>query len=178
MVGIVTLILVVTDLVQIRRLGEKKVPENERFRRHMKTHDFPERRFRRVAEETEEQIDCRACANCCKVAETDLMERDVERLARFLRISPKQFVEQYTTASAQEDDEIILRRNDHGCIFLDGNDCAIYEARPDTCRNFPHLVRGAGSIESRMWQMIDRATYCPIVYNTLEEWKDIAGFKR
>jgi len=41
-----------------------------------------------------------------------------------------------------------------------------------------HLVRGAGSIESRMWQMIDRATYCPIVYNTLEEYKDIVGFQR
>ena len=27
-------------------------------------------------------------------------------------------------------------------------------------------------------QMIDRATYCPIVYNTLEEYKDIAGFQR
>ena len=36
-------------------------------------------------------------------------------------------------------------------IFLDGNDCTIYEARPDTCRDFPHLIRGAGSFESRMW---------------------------
>jgi len=40
------------------------------------------------------------------------------------------------------------------------------------------LVRGKGSIESRMWQMIDRATYCPIVYNSLEEYKDIVGFQR
>jgi Fe-S-cluster containining protein len=169
---------VVTDLVQIKRLGEKKTQENERFRRHMKVHDFPERRFRKVAEEIEEQIDCRACANCCKVAETDITGRDVDRLARHLGLTPKQFIAQYTTMSAQEDDEIILRRNDSGCIFLDGNDCTIYEARPDTCKLFPHLVRGAGSIESRMWQMIDRATYCPIVYNTLEEYKDIVGFQR
>jgi hypothetical protein len=168
---------VVTDLVQIKRLGEKKTQENERFRRHMKVHDFPERRFRRVAEEIEEKIDCRVCANCCKVAETDLTERDVDRLARYLGLSPKQFVAQYTTMSAQEDDETILRRTEAGCIFLDGNDCTIYDARPDTCRNFPHLVRGAGSIESRMWQMIDRATYCPIVYNSLEEYKEIVGFK-
>ena len=28
----------ITDLVQIRLLGEKKRPENERFRRHIKTH--------------------------------------------------------------------------------------------------------------------------------------------
>jgi hypothetical protein len=29
-----------------------------------------------------------------------------------------------------------------------------------------------------MWQMIDRATYCPIVYNSLEAYKDIVGFQR
>jgi hypothetical protein len=28
-----------------------------------------------------------------------------------------------------------------------------------------------------MWQMIDRATYCPIVYNSLEEYKKIVGFE-
>lgn len=167
----------VTDLVQIKRLGEKKLKENEKFRRHMKTHDFPERRFRKVAEEIEEKIDCRACANCCKVAETNLTERDVEKLARYFGVKPKQFIAQYTTMSAQEEDETILRRTDAGCIFLDGNDCTIYEARPATCHDFPHLVRGAGSIQSRMWQMIDRATYCPIVYNTLEEYKEIVGFQ-
>ncbi len=170
----------VTDLIQIKRLGEKKLQENERFRKHMKTHDFPEKRFRRVAEDVEEKTDCRACANCCKVAETNITKRDVARLAKSMRISEKQFIVNYTTMSAQEEEEeeTILRRNEHGCIFLDGNDCSVYDSRPDTCRDFPHLVRGAGSIQSRMWQMIDRATYCPIVYNTLEEWKDIANFQR
>jgi Fe-S-cluster containining protein len=168
---------VVTDLVQIKRLGEKKLKENEKFRRHMKVHHFPERKFRRVAEDIEDQIDCRVCANCCKIAETNLQERDVEKLARHLSISPKQFIAEYTTMSAQEDDEVILRRTEAGCIFLDGNDCSVYEARPATCEDFPHLMRGAGSLESRMWQMIDRATYCPIVYNTLEEYKAIVGFQ-
>lgn len=167
----------VTDLIQIGRLGEKKQGENERFRRHLKRHNFPELRFRRVAEEIESNIDCRACANCCKVAETDVTKRDIARLARYLGVTPEQFVEQYTTGSAFDQKEPILRRRDTGCIFLEGNDCSIYEARPDTCRDFPHLIRGAGSFESRMWQMIDRATYCPIVYNALEEFKEIVKFK-
>ena len=167
----------ITDLVQIERLGEKKRPENERFRRFMKTHDVPERRFRRMAEEIEEQIDCRACANCCKVAETDLAGREIDRLARAVGATRAEFIERYTTRS-EDDGTLILRRTERGCMFLDGNDCTIYEDRPDACRNFPHLVRGSGSIASRMWQMIDRATYCPIVYNTLEEYKEIVGFKR
>ncbi|HTA43026.1 MAG TPA: YkgJ family cysteine cluster protein [Bryobacteraceae bacterium] len=167
----------ITDLIQIKRLGEKKQGENERFRRHLKRHNFPELRFRRVAEEVESQIDCRSCASCCKVAETDVTKRDIDRLARYLGISSREFIERYTTMSAFEQEEPILRRRESGCIFLDGNDCSIYEVRPDTCRDFPHLIRGAGSFESRMWQMVDRATYCPIVYNSLEEFKEIVKFK-
>ncbi len=167
--------LVITDLVQIKRLGEKKLAENERFRRFMKTHDVNERRFRRMGEEIEDQIDCRACANCCKVAETNLSERDIEKLARAMGLSRAQFLAEYT---AEGEEGVILRRTGHGCVFLDGNDCTIYEDRPDTCRNFPHLVRGAGSIASRMWQFIDRATYCPIVYNALEAYKDYSGFRK
>lgn len=163
----------ITDLVQIKRLGEKAQAENERFGKHLRRQNFPELRFRRMAEEIEEQIDCRACANCCKVAETDITKRDLERLAKYLRITPKQVLEQYTTSSVFEKNETILRRRETGCIFLEGNDCTIYDARPDTCRDFPHLMRGAGSFESRMWQMPDRATYCPIVYNALEAFKKI-----
>src|ERR1700733_14890567 len=151
--------VVITDLVQIRQLGEKKQVENEKFRRHLKRHNFPELKFRRVAE-------------------TDVTLRDIARLSRFLGLSPREFVDQYTTASAFEQKEPILRRRESGCIFLEGNDCSIYEARPDTCRDFPHLIRGAGSFESRMWQMVDRATYCPIVYNALEEFKGIVKFQK
>lgn len=170
----------ITDLVQIRRLGEKKQKENEGFRKYLKRHNFPELRFRRIAEDVEEQVDCRACASCCKVAETNITERDAERLAKYLRIAPRRFVAEYTTTSAYEDrkgeTETILRRRDSGCIFLDGNDCTVYDARPQTCRDFPHLMRGAGSFESRMWQMPDRATYCPIVYNALEEMKTVMNY--
>ena len=160
----------ITDLVQIRTLGEKKRPENERFRRHMKSRDHSDRILRRIAEEIQEQIDCTQCANCCRVATAQLSERDIERLARYLRIPPAKFIADYTTESSEEGR--ILRRNDStGCVFLSGNECTVYEARPDTCQRFPHLVRGNGSIASRMWQFIDRACYCPIVYNALEAFK-------
>ena len=167
---------VITDLVQIKTLGEKKQVENERFRKYLKRHNFPELKFRRIAEDVEDQTDCRACANCCKVAETDVTARDAEKLAKYLGLTKKQFIAEYTTTSAFEESDMILRRRETGCIFLDGNDCSIYEARPATCRDFPHLMRGAGSFESRMWQMVDRATYCPIVYNSLEEFKKLMSF--
>ncbi|MFN7994065.1 MAG: YkgJ family cysteine cluster protein [Bryobacteraceae bacterium] len=167
----------ITDLVQIRLLGEKKRPENERFRRHLKTRDHSDRILRRIAEGIEEQIDCTVCANCCRVATVKLSERDVEHLARHFRITPAALLERYAMES--EEEGVILRRSEEqGCVFLEGTTCTVYEARPGNCQRFPHLVRGDGSIASRMWQFIDRACYCPIVYNALEAFKDETGFRR
>jgi len=163
-----------TDLVQIRRLGEKKLDENKRLRQHLKRHNFVERRLKRITEEIEEQIDCLACANCCRVATVKLLDRDVDKLVRFLRIRRAQFLRDYTVRS--EEEGLTLKRTEAGCIFLNGNECTVYEARPHTCENFPHLIRGAGSFLSRMWEMPDRATYCPIVYNALEAFKEETGF--
>jgi len=165
----------ITDLVQIRLLGEKKRQENTRFRKSMNSHS--DRILRRIAQDIEEQIDCTACANCCRVATVRLSERDVERLARHLRIPPARFLTEYTVESVSEG-RILRRSVETGCVFLNGNECAIYDARPDICQRFPHLVRGQGSIASRMWEFVDRACYCPIVYNSLEAFKDELGFKR
>ena len=43
-----------TDLVEIRRLGEKKRDENLRLRIHLKRRNFEERRLKRIAQEIEE----------------------------------------------------------------------------------------------------------------------------
>jgi Fe-S-cluster containining protein len=164
-----------TDLVQIRREGEKKRPDNLRFRRWIKSHNFVERQFRRAAEEVTAAIDCRQCAECCRVPEVQLAERDVEHMARFLGIAPKKFVAEYT--AVDEDGAMILRKQDGACVFLEGNDCTVYEARPGNCERFPHLLRGAGSLESRMWAFADRATYCPIVFNWFEKVKALTKFR-
>jgi hypothetical protein len=79
---------VLTDLVQIKLLGEKKRPENERFRKHMKSFDHSDRILRRIAEGIEDSIDCLECANCCRVATAKVTERDVERLAKYLHVKP------------------------------------------------------------------------------------------
>jgi Fe-S-cluster containining protein len=168
---------VLTDLVQIKTFGEKKREENLRFRKHMKAHDHSDRILRRIAEGIEEQIDCTACANCCRVATAKVSERDLERLAKYLRIKPARVVADYVEESAEEG--MILRRdNKAGCVFLSGNECTVYDARPESCQRFPHVVRGNGSLASRMWEFVDRACYCPIVYNSLEAFKEELGFKR
>lgn len=165
----------ITDLVQIRRLGENKRAENERFRKYLKTHNWVERQFKRLASDVEDGIDCLECANCCRVATAKVTDRDVQKLAKHMGLKPHIFMRDYTTPDA--DEGRILKRDDStGCVFLSGNECTVYEARPTSCEHFPHVVKGEGSIQTRMWEFIDRACYCPIVYNTLEAWKEETDF--
>lgn len=172
---------IVTDLVQIRRMGEQKRAENLRFRKYMKSRVFVERQFRKAAEEVQDAIDCRQCAECCRVTEVQITDRDAEKLAKFLGMSVRQFFAEHATEDS--DGQPILKRaraangSDGACEFLVGNECTVYEARPANCERFPHLLRGAGSLESRMWDLVDRATYCPIVYNWLETVKGLTKFK-
>jgi uncharacterized protein len=164
-----------TDLVQIKRLGEQEREENQRFRAWLKRHNFVERRLKAIAQDVEESIDCTACANCCRVATTQISDRDAERLARVFRLSVPAFLTRY---AEQTEEGVILKRNENGCIFLEGNLCSVYEDRPGTCQYFPHLVKGNGSFLSRLWHMPDRAAYCPIVFNSLTAFKKETGFKK
>ena len=165
-----------TDLVQIARIGRQKKDENFRFRAYLKNHRHSDRRLRRFGEEIQAQIDCTKCANCCRVTEIEITERDIEKLCKFLGVSHEEFLRDYTMR-AKLDNELILKRDANGCVFLKGNLCSVYEGRPDNCANFPHLVRGSGSIASRMWQFVDRTNYCPIVYNWMEKVKALTKFR-
>lgn len=163
-----------TDLVQIRRLGQQKRDENSRFRAYLRNHRHSDRRLRRFGEDIEAQIDCTTCANCCRVSEVEITDRDIDKLAKFLGMTRKEFIRDSTQKA--ESGELILKRSEAGCVFLEGNLCSVYEARPQNCANFPHLVRGTGSIASRMWRLVERAEYCPIVYNWMEKVKEDIGF--
>jgi len=163
-----------TDLVQIRRLGQQKRNENSRFRAYLRNHRHSDRRLRRFGEEIEAQIDCTQCANCCRVSEVGITDRDIDKLTKFLGVTREEFIRDST--QRDEAGDLILKKTEAGCVFLKDNLCTVYEARPHNCANFPHLVRGTGSIDSRMWQFVDRAEFCPIVYNWIEKVKEDIGF--
>lgn len=165
-----------TDLVQIDRLGRRKEAENKRFRAWLKRHAYSPRRLRRLAEEVESQIDCTSCANCCREGEAGVSNHDIEKLAKFVGTSREEFREKFTMRAS--DNELILKRTDKdGCVFLEGNRCSVYEARPGSCVHYPHLSGGPGSLATRLWLMPERATYCPIVYNWAEVAKREMGYR-
>ena len=70
----------------------------------------------------------------------------------------------------------ILLNSREGCVFLDGNLCMIYEARPKTCRTFPFVAVGNHSLGGRPSSLARWAALCPIIYNALESYKHLTGY--
>jgi Fe-S-cluster containining protein len=130
-----------------------------------------------MAHEVESQIDCTQCANCCRQTLVEVSNLEITRIAEYLRMEPAEVTRLYTTTEDPDapGTRVLLNRN-NGCVFLDGNLCIVYEARPDACRRFPHLVNSRRSLGSRMASIFQRASYCPIVYNTLEAYKHLVGY--
>jgi Fe-S-cluster containining protein len=54
------------------------------------------------------------------------------------------------------------------CPLLEGNLCRVYDTRPTSCREYPHLHNDfrASSISR-----INNTFICPIVFNVVEEMK-------
>lgn len=81
------------------------------------------------------EIDCLECANCCKTISPIFTNRDVERIAPTLKMSPGKFTE--TFLRIDEDQDMVLKSSP--CPFLEAdNRCRIYEDRPKACREYPH----------------------------------------
>ncbi len=83
---------------------------------------------------------CWECGNCCRIKGTvQLTDVDAERIATHLGLAAQAFTEQYTTLMPNRRGLQLRNGEGDACVFLkkDGA-CAIYEARPQQCRDFPY----------------------------------------
>ena len=62
-----------------------------------------------------ERTDCLECANCCKTTSPAIYERDIDRLAKHLKIKPHKLIEQYLVKDT--DDDYVFKGAP--CPFLD-----------------------------------------------------------
>jgi uncharacterized protein len=112
------------------------------------------------------KTDCLQCANCCKTTGPLFTSSDIERISKYLRQKPQQFIDQYLRID--EDEDYVLQNVP--CTFLDNNNaCFIYDVRPKACREFPHTDR-------KKFQQISDLTLknlaiCPAAFNIVEGMK-------
>lgn len=165
-----------TDLAEVFRLGTAKAQENLNFRRYLQAHHLPEEPFQILANEVQQHVDCTACANCCRYSIVAVSQPEIESIARHLGTTAKAAALLYTTADPEGTADRHLKSTADACVFLDGSLCMVYEARPQTCRNFPHIAVGAHSLGSRPSSIARWAALCPILYNALERHKRSLGY--
>lgn len=125
----------------------KKKPVNEI---DILFHKYHEKAFR--------EINCLFCANCCKTTGPRILNSDIQRLSKVLKMRPGTFVKEYL--KTDEDGDFVFKCLP--CPFLDQeNHCQIYEHRPAACREYPHTNR------KRMYQLLDlslkNSLICPAV---------------
>lgn len=113
-------------------------------------------------EEASERIECLECANCCKSLGPAIYDKDIERMAKALRMKPSEVVETYLRVD--EDKDYVFKTMP--CPFLmPDNYCSIYESRPKACREYPHTDR---KNFVQIYKLTVRNTYtCPIAFDVL-----------
>lgn len=91
-----------------------------------------------IHDEIFSQTNCLECANCCKTTSPIFINRDIERIAAWLKIKPGVFTKKYLQIDA-EGDYVLTQAP---CPFLNkDNTCQIYEVRPRACKEYPHTNR-------------------------------------
>ena len=81
---------------------------------------------------------CNRCGECCRwPGHVLLSDEDIVELARHLVMSESDFIARHARLASNRAQLSLREKADGSCEFLEGSDCAVYEARPRQCRDFP-----------------------------------------
>ena len=145
--------------------SDRKKANKKLFRKIRKINPSDlDRVIKNLHHEVFDRINCLECANCCKSISPFLIDKDIQRIAKYLKLKPSEFVSRYL----KEDEEGDFVFNNTPCSFLmNDNYCSIYEVRPRACREYPHTDR------KRFIQILDltlkNISVCPAVFEIVEE---------
>lgn len=157
------------ELKKILSRSESSLPENKLVAKKLKK-SKPKNLddvVHRAHNDIFESVDCLKCANCCKTTSPTFYERDIDRLAKHLKIKPSAFINQYLL----KDDVGDYVLKEAPCPFLDyENYCLVYESRPTACREYPHTNR------KRFYQILDlsikNTEICPAVIEVFDKIRE------
>ncbi len=113
-----------------------------------------------------QKTDCLECGNCCKTTSPIFTDKDVDRIAKHLKMKSQHFESQYLNVDG--DGDFVLK--EAPCAFLAAdNYCMIYDVRPKACQEYPHTNR------KKFYQISDltlaNIEICPAAYNIVEKMK-------
>ena len=156
------------DMAKIKESTKNKTLENQDFKKVLSGFSSSEidQKVFSIATEVSANIDCLACANCCKNLEPELKKEEIAHLAHLKNMETSDFVKEYIYSDEVEDIDFLKQKP---CIFLADKACTIYEERPFSCADYPHLYKPY--FKYRLKSIFRNYTLCPIVFHTVEELK-------
>jgi Fe-S-cluster containining protein len=150
---------------EIKNKGKQNLNKNKKLFQNLKKFpsSYSDKLFSGLHAEVFDQTDCLRCANCCKTTSPIFREKDIERIAAYLKMSPGNFSEKYL--KTDEDYDKVLKQSP--CPFLEeDNRCRIYEVRPAACSAYPHTNRK--NILGISELTLKNSLICPAVQDILE----------
>jgi Fe-S-cluster containining protein len=149
-------------------LAQLKRQENQKFFKKLKSRkpaDLDEI-TRDLHKKAFEQINCLDCANCCKTLGPRIVQKDIDRISKFLNLKQDELIEKYLRID--EDGDYVFQSMP--CPFLAAdNYCTIYEFRPKACAEYPHTDRR--KFHQILNLTLKNTFVCPAVYVIVERLK-------
>ncbi|MEI9944548.1 MAG: YkgJ family cysteine cluster protein [Chitinophagaceae bacterium] len=119
-----------------------------------------------IEQEVWKEVDCLACANCCKTMTPTFTPADIKRIANHLGQTPQVFKDKWLKKEKKKDGDWINKVEPCQFLNLKDNKCSIYEVRPADCAGFPHLPKKMGGYAHVHKQNIE---FCPATFKMVEK---------
>jgi len=157
--------------VNLRSFKQKVRHHKKSFKRFItKIENKPPKNLDALSVSIEKEVwaetDCLSCANCCKTMTPTFTTKDMKRIAAHLEMSVAAFKEKWLMFEKKDKDWVNKKQP---CQFLNlkDNKCSIYEVRPESCADFPHLTRKG--LHQYIHIFKQNIEYCPATYAMVEK---------
>ncbi len=122
-----------------------------------------------IDKEVWKEVDCLACANCCRTMTPTFTTEDIKRIASHFKQTPEQFKKKWLYKDKGGD----WMNKQTPCQFLDlkTNYCSIYSIRPADCAGFPHLTKK--KMVDYMHVHQQNIEYCPATYVMVTKMQEL-----
>jgi hypothetical protein len=157
--------------VNLRSFKQKVRHNKNSFKRFItKIENKPPKNLDAISVSIEKEVwaetDCLSCANCCKSMTPTFTNKDMKRIAAHLNMTVAAFKDKWLMFEKKDKDWVNKKQP---CQFLNlkDNKCSIYEVRPESCADFPHLTRKG--LHQYIHIFKQNIEYCPATYKMVEK---------
>ena len=82
---------------------------------------------------------CQRCTACCRwPGLVKVGDAEIAEMAALLGVEEGDFIQRYTKLRPYRDGLALIDKGNGECIFLEGRDCRVQNAKPVQCKGFPN----------------------------------------